>query len=262
MSAKIIWMSDLHFTADGDVLGHDPRVRLTRAVAHINAHHRDAAYCVISGDLVNRGTVADYEALAGILAQLQVPVLPMVGNHDDRKLLRQALAVPDDAMDDFVQYAVTVGARRLLCLDTLTPGADHGTLCPARLAWVAAQLDAAAGAPVTLFLHHPPLALGLPMQDEDRLLDADGLRGLVMDYAGPLNLCIGHVHRPITGTWAGRPFATMRAVLYQAPAPVPAWDWTSFAPAQEDPQIGVLTCDGEDLQIQYETFCRYADGAR
>lgn len=42
----------------------------------------------------------------------------------------------------------------------------------------------------------------------------------------------------------------MRAVLYQAPAPVPAWNWNSFAPVHEDPQIGGLACEEEDLQIQ------------
>lgn len=260
MSDKIVWMSDLHFAADSDVLGHNPRVRLARVVEHINAHHADAAACVISGDLVNRGTAADYAALADGLRALRVPVLPMVGNHDDRALLRQAFALPDGAMSGFVQYQVALPHRQLICLDTLDPGKDSGAFCDARLAWLEAALGEAAGKPVSIFMHHPPLALGLPMQDQDRLLEADGLRTVIARYEGPVHLCIGHLHRPITGTWAGRPFATMRSVLYQAPAPVPAWDWDSFAPAREDPQIGILTCDGEDVQLQYETFCAYADG--
>ena len=60
---KIIWMSDLHFARAGDVLGHDPRLRLEAAVAHVNRHHADADCCIISGDLVNRGELADYQAL-------------------------------------------------------------------------------------------------------------------------------------------------------------------------------------------------------
>ena len=54
-------MSDIHFAAEGNVLGHDPRIRLETAIEHINAHHSDAEMCVITGDMVNRGTQADYE---------------------------------------------------------------------------------------------------------------------------------------------------------------------------------------------------------
>ena len=80
---KAIWMSDPHFTHEGNVLGHDPRVRLQAAIGHINQHHSDSTYCIISGDMVNRGTVTDYKTLYSTMSTLSVPILPMVGNHDD-----------------------------------------------------------------------------------------------------------------------------------------------------------------------------------
>ena len=252
---KLIWMSDLHFASDGDVLGHDPRARLRAAIAFINQHHADAAACVISGDLVNRGSARDYAALAELLATLDLPVLPLVGNHDDRALLRTDLPLPPDAMPDFVQYRVDVPWGRLLCLDTLLPGQDAGAFCNARADWLQAQIADAGDRPLYLFLHHPPMPLGLPMQDTDRMQDGDAFLDLIAGQPAVRHLFIGHVHRPITGTVRGIPYATMRSVLYQAPAPRPAWDWDSFAPAAEAPDLGVLTLTDGDVTLQYTQIC-------
>lgn len=257
---KLIWLSDLHFVAEGRVQGHDPRVRLSRAVDWINRHHPDAAYCVISGDMVDRATAQDYGALSKVLAPLAMPCLPMVGNHDDRVLLAKHLAVPGGGMTDFIQYAVPLGDDLLICLDTLTPGADSGSLCAARLEWLRDVLEAHKGARINVFMHHPPLDLGLPMQDQDKLSDGAALLDLLAGYSNIGHLFCGHVHRPICGRVRGMPFATLRSVLYQAPPPWPAWDWESFAPAPEDPELGVITLGPEGIVTQFVAFCDYADG--
>ena len=110
-------------------------------------------------------------------------------------------------------------------------------------------------------MHHPPMELGLPMQDTDCLRESGELLDLLQRHSGKiLQLCLGHVHRPICGSLRGLSYATMRAVLYQAPPPVPAWDWDSFVPAKENPALGVLTLSDGVLRMQYEEFCRYADG--
>lgn len=257
---KMIWMSDPHFVAEGDVLGHDPRIRLQAAVDFINHNHGDATFCVVSGDLVNRGTVEDYAGLAERLGALKVPVLPMVGNHDDRPLLRSALSLPGNAMADFVQYAVRTDQGLIVCLDTQKTGSDAGALCQARQDWLQNMLSTAADTPAYIFMHHPPMRLGLPMQDTENLEDGDAFLELVSRHSNVKHLFIGHVHRPITGTVMGIPFATMRSVLYQAPAPVPAWDWDSFKPGEEAPNLGVLTIDGLGVNLQYVQFCIFAAG--
>ena len=257
---KLIWLSDLHFVAEGDVLGHDPRVRVQAAIDFINRHHADSDLCVLSGDLVNRGTLEDYGALAERLSGLNLPVLPMVGNHDDRQLLRAALSLPEDGMADFVQYAVQTAQGMIICLDTQKPGSDGGELCAERRAWLQDVLRTHADTPAYLFMHHPPMALGLPMQDVDKLDDGEGVLDLICGHANVRHLFIGHVHRPITGTVKGIPFATMRSVLYQAPAPVPAWDWDSFQPGEEAPNLGVLTIGELGVNLQYVQFCSFDEG--
>lgn len=252
MATKIIWLSDLHYVARGGVMGHDPRIRLNAAIDLINAHHGDAVFCVISGDMVNRGTKTDYAAVAAHLAQLDVPVLPMVGNHDRRALFAEHLKTPK-GQDGFVQYAVETPDGLIACLDTLDEGADSGAFCEARLSWLEARLGQ--GRPTCLFMHHPPMPLGLPMQDTDRLADGERFLDLLDRFGTVRQLFIGHVHRPITGSVRGIPFATMRSVLYQAPPPLPAWNWDSFAPADEAPALGVIILDHGQVTLRYEDIC-------
>ena len=262
---KIIWMSDLHFTAQGEVQGHDPRKRLSAAIAHINEHHGSSDFCVLSGDLVNRGTEEDYSALKAELDEMQIPYLPLVGNHDDRAQLKSVFSLPqncmlEDCMEDFVQYALSTAEGLILCLDSQNAGSDAGEFCEARAQWLRAKLKAAGDTPVFLFMHHPPMTLGLPMQDTENMKDGAAFLDLIAGYRNVRHLFIGHVHRPICGTVRGIPFATMRSVLYQAPAPQPEWDWAGFAPGREAPNFGVLTINNADVNLQYTQFCDYELG--
>ncbi|WP_350334275.1 phosphodiesterase [Coralliovum pocilloporae] len=259
--AKIIWLSDPHFIADGLVLGHDPRQRLSAVISHINAHHSDAAFCVISGDMVNRGSPEDYAALAEHLQQLTIPYYPLVGNHDDRALFRASLALPASVTDDFIQYEVEVGNRLILALDTQKAGSGAGLYCEERQAWLRQTLERAGDRRVILFMHHHPVPLGLPMQDTEGLENGAEFMELLSAYRDRIDyLCIGHVHRPITGIVNGFPLATMRSVLYQAPAPEPAWDWNSFRPAEEAPNMGVLRLSSTGVLLHYHQFCPYGLG--
>lgn len=255
-----IWMSDLHFTTTGDVQGHNPRARLSAAVEGVNTHYKDSAFCVISGDLVNRGSPEDYNALKPYLDRLPCPYYPMAGNHDDRGLIKATFELPTDCMGDFIQYSVPTPEGLILCLDTQKTGSDAGEFCAKRTEWLQDKLEAARDTPVFIFMHHPPMPLGLPMQDTDRLENGDAFLDLIAHHSNVKHLFIGHIHRPITGTIQGIPYATMRSVLYQAPAPKPDWDWDSFKPAEEAPSLGVITFNNADVCLQYTQFCDYSVG--
>jgi len=99
-------------------------------------------------------------------------------------------------------------------------------------------------------MHHPPMPLGLPMQDTENMKDGDAFLNLISAYESVKYLFIGHVHRPITGTIRGLPFSTMRSILYQAPAPWPEWNWDTFMPSEEAPNIGILTIAGASVYTQ------------
>ena len=257
---KLVWMSDPHFVQEGLVLGHDPRIRLQAAVDHINKHHADAHMCVISGDMVNRGTQADYEGVEAKLSGLAVPYFPMMGNHDNRDLFRLLLPLPDNGMETFIQYEVMTPEALVICLDTHKTGSDAGEFCRSRREWLLDRLHNAGDTPVLLFMHHPPMTLGLPMQDTENMENGQPFIELISHLECVKYMFIGHVHRPIAGAVAGIPFATMRSVLYQAPPPRPEWNWDTFQPSREAPNIGIIHLEAGSITLQYDQFCDYQLG--
>lgn len=257
---KIIWMSDPHFQNEGTIDGLDPRARLAAAIDHMNAHHADAGFAVLSGDLVGDDVATDYRVMAPYLAASRVPIYPMMGNNDERAAFRGHLLVPDHCMEHFIQYTVETPESVFICLDTHKIGSHAGQLCAQRLAWLDEQLTIHKDKPVYIFMHHPPLSLGLPMQDQIMLEDADVFLDLLEAHGNVRHLFMGHVHRPTCGTVRGIPFATLGALSFQAPAPRPEWTWDSFAAAAEPPQYGVIEIADGNVVVQYTQFCRYETG--
>ena len=243
-------MSDLHFQARGDVGGQNPRTRLDAAIRMINRYHADADGCVITGDLVNDGDSDAYSALAKRLSGLKMPIFPIVGNHDDRALMRKNLQFPD-AMPGFVQYTVDVPDARLIFLDSLIPGATAGELCQARLDWLRAEIAHMPELARYIFIHHPPCRLGLPAQDPDNLRNPEELFDLLESAPAVRQIFAGHVHRPCAAVVHGIGVQTIRSVTIQAPSPWPEWDWDSFVPADETPQIGLISIEAHEMRLQF-----------
>jgi 3',5'-cyclic AMP phosphodiesterase CpdA len=215
---KLIQISDLHFVPpDLQLLGIDPRARLEACIADINRRHGDAAACLITGDLADRGAPAAYEVLKDCLAGLQVPYHLLIGNHDDRGAFRAAF--PETPLDPqgFVQSVVELESRVLLLLDTHEPGAGAGSFCAARCQWLRERLSEAGERPVYIFLHHPPFDIGIPSLDNIRLRDAEAFAAALEGPADIRHLFFGHVHRPVTGGWRGIPFSALRATVHQVP---------------------------------------------
>jgi len=251
---KIVWMTDLHYVRNGKVEGVDVRQRLTDALDYVNELYSDAAFCVISGDMVQEETPKNYQALQAQLNDLRLPCLPMVGNHDDREMMKAALDVPDDCLEGFVQYSVQIDQGVILCLDTQKVGSAAGELCPARLSWIRNALEVARDKPVYIFMHHPPMALDLPAQDEIRLDQGEAFLDMIAGYPNVRHLFIGHVHRAVSGVVRGIPYATMKAVSFHAPAPRPDWDWDGFTHADEPANLGVITLRQSGVNLHYLQF--------
>lgn len=253
---KFIHLTDTHFVPHGRHLyGLDPRGRLEAAVADINRVHADAEVVMVTGDLAHRGEEDAYLSLRAVLAELTVPVLLLLGNHDDRAVMRRVFpANPVDA-DGFVQFTRDTAAGRFVALDTNEPGTSAGVLCERRLAWAEAVLAQAAAddVPVHLFLHHPPFDVHIPSMDRIGLGQKDALAEIVSPHAGRIrHLWFGHLHRPISGSWLGIPFSTVPGINHQVPlaltepAPVPG--------CHEPPAYAVVLTSGDRLVVHQRQF--------
>jgi 3',5'-cyclic AMP phosphodiesterase CpdA len=103
-------------------------------------------------------------------------------------------------------------------LDTLneeTP--DHaGILCKSRLDFLAEALASApADRPLLLFQHHPPFDSGLRYMDTIKLANGEDEWNVIARTRKPDYMFMGHLHRPIAGTWRGIPFHIQRALTHQ-----------------------------------------------
>lgn len=250
---KLLHLTDLHLVTPGSLLyGLDPQARLQAALADIAAHHGDAAFLLVTGDLAHDGAPAAYASLRAALDGLRLPCHLLLGNHDDRAAFRAAFpAAPVDG-DGFVQQVVETRAGAFVLLDTNQPGTDAGLLCERRLAWLASTLAGLRGRPVFLALHHPPLDLGLPAMDAIGLAGRERLAELVRAHGRVRHLFFGHVHRPVHGMWHGVPFSTQRGLNHQvALSLVPP---AGFPGNHEPPAYAIALVEEDGVVVHVHDF--------
>lgn len=244
---KFIHITDLHLVAPGQTLwGLSPLDRLDACLADLARLHGDAAFCAITGDLAERGEIAAYAALKQRLAGFPVPCHLMLGNHDDRANFRAVFGG-----EGFVQSAIAAAGAHFLFLDTLKgPPSSAGLYDAPRRRWLGAQLQAAKGAPVYLFLHHPPFDIGHPLMDLIKLDDAEDFAELLKGH-DIRHLFFGHAHRMMSGQWRGIPFAALPGLNHQLPlvgGSVP----TVYS--DEPPMYAVVLLEGDRTIVHSDAF--------
>jgi Icc protein len=207
---RILQLSDPHLLADPagrchgrpalDLLRHGLQV----ALGQLQAVGETADLLLISGDLCDDESWGGYVRLGELLQALSLPVALLAGNHDQPALLRAALgrrAVIAPAL-------VRCGQGWLLLLDSHRSGDTGGALGPLQLDWLQRQLAAAApaaGQPLLVAVHHPPVPIGDAGMDAIRLRDGEALLDLLRPLPGLRGLVFGHVHQHWQGGLPGRP---------------------------------------------------------
>jgi Icc protein len=199
----LLQLSDFHIGAEwADA---DSAAGLTAAVKSVLALGRRPDALLVSGDLSDNATDAEYELVLELLAPLGAPLYVLPGNHDDRDALRRHFGIPGVG-GELVQYSADLGPMRLLVLDTAIRGQNPGILDAERLTWLDAELASEPDAPTVIAMHQPPYATGIPLWDDNGLPAADrrALADVVERHRQVKRLVAGHFHRTIAGTVAGR----------------------------------------------------------
>ena len=260
---RIVVFSDLHLaTEPGKVhpsaLRVDAEARLRAGLAHAMRVVPGIDMILLCGDLTHRGDAASYAKLRAALADVPVPVVPMLGNHDDRSVFRAVF--PDVQTDGagFVQRVVRLGDWRLITLDTLIvrgegePFSNAGELCPERMAWLEARLAEAGDAPCIVALHHPPFDTGFASMDAIKLRDGAAFMDRVVRHRNVRHLVSGHIHRTISGSNRGIPFSIFKSPVGQMPL---VWGGEDTGlECADPPAFGILTLHGRDVTVHTEDF--------
>ena len=254
---KIAHITDPHLIKPGERLyGEDPCQGFRAALAHIARHHGDAEFVAVTGDLTNGGAAEAYAALRDAATTLPMPVFAIPGNHDDRETM--ASVMPDIPRDDngFIQYAVVRQWGVCIFLDSLLPGSSSGRLCEQRLEWLRETLARHTHMPAYLFMHHPPLAIGMPGMDAIGLQNPQELLRVLKTHGNIRHLFFGHVHRAVSGTWHGIPYSAQRGTNHQMA--LDTSDSGEIVGSLETPAYSLVTGNADALSVH---VVAYADAA-
>jgi 3',5'-cyclic-AMP phosphodiesterase len=211
----LLQISDTHLGADWH--GVDPDECLLRAVEAILDLPQRYDALVVSGDLTQNGTPAEYARVRELLAPLDLEPHVLPGNHDLRGPLREAFGLPGEG-EEHASHAVDLGPLRLVCLDSTIPGAEAGALDEGRIEWLDAVLGEERDKPTVIAMHHPPLSTAIPTFDAIGLAPEwrAALAEALVRHPQVKRVIAGHVHRPIVAELAGRAVVSVPSTYLQS----------------------------------------------
>ncbi len=252
---KFIHFTDPHLVAPGEKLhGIDPMQRMQECLKHIASNHKDASFCVITGDLADQGQPEAYQSLHDELAKFSLKTYLLLGNHDHRENFLKTFPNKTRDKKGFVQSSLQHETGDFLFLDTLDQGQHTGMYCEARQSWLSDHLSSAKDRDVYLFMHHPPFAIGMPQLDSIALANGREFADIVGRHDQIKHLFFGHVHRPVTGSWRGIPFSTLFGTNHQVAL---FFESVDVVPYSLEPPAYSVVLLGEDRTIVHT--CHYQD---
>lgn len=203
----IAQISDPHVRPRG-VLYHgtvDSNAMLTKAVRHLNTMTPRPDLVILSGDIVDKGSSAEYEMAREILDRIEMPLRIIPGNHDDRETFRAAFAdhayLPKAGPHS---YAIgDMGPLRIVALDVTVPGAHHGIIDEERAVWLEKVLAAEPDRPTLIVMHQPPFDTGIPYMDPYSCRNGTRLAEIVARYPTVERIVCGHMHRAMQIRFGG-----------------------------------------------------------
>jgi Icc protein len=257
-TTQILQLSDLHPFADPDerLFGIPTRELLTDVLAHVQASGLRPDHVVVTGDHTQDELPETYAAVRELLEPFLDRLWLLPGNHDDRAVLRAAFddRIPVDGAGR-ITFSFRAGDWLCLGLDTHVPGAASGRIGADQVGWIKEQLDQHRPRAAVLFMHHPPVELGLPWLDRIGLEDARLLQDLLAQEPRIRLVCCGHVHHESSNRLGAAEIVTVPSTGLQFS---PVSDVAEFVAAPPGYRLIELGDDGYSTRVVRLPEARYA----
>jgi 3',5'-cyclic AMP phosphodiesterase CpdA len=201
---RLALLSDIHIDATKEFGKMDavPWAGLEQASREVLGLATRPAGVVVNGDLTHhQGNPEDYVNVIDGLRPLREAGLPIhltMGNHDHRGNFAAAAFPKDPARQreagaDRVVNLFEMKRANVIMLDSLGVTAETpGNLGPRQLGWLAKALDARAGKPAIVFVHHDPI-----LEKKEKvtgLVDTEALLKVLQPRKQVKALVYGHTH--------------------------------------------------------------------
>jgi 3',5'-cyclic AMP phosphodiesterase CpdA len=184
---------------------------------------------LLTGDVVDDGSAADYATATRLLSRIRQPLLVIPGNHDEREAFRACFRHhPYVTRSGPLHVAVgDQGPVRIIGLDVTVPGFHHGDMDDDACAWLEARLAEESDRPTIIMMHQPPFDSGISCIDAYHCRQGARLAGIVARYPAVERILCGHIHRFMQLRFGGTllitaPSTTTAIALRLAPDAEPA----------------------------------------
>lgn len=194
---KIIQLTDLHLAEAGvHPYQIDVRGNFIRALDTVVAHGFDLL--VISGDICyDVGQAPTYQWVKAELGARNIPYAIIPGNHDDTAMMVDCFGLQHAVQDTQLFYTIIGDAGEcLIFLDS-----SSQSVSDLQLDFLRQQLRTHQQ-PVCLFIHHPPLPMGVPFMDgKHALRQPQPLLDALVAHPYPITVFSGHYHGEKSVRW-------------------------------------------------------------
>jgi 3',5'-cyclic AMP phosphodiesterase CpdA len=203
---RFLHITDLHLRPKPPEPGSDTADTigaLHRLIASVAGMPLAPDFIIASGDLTDAGDAHSYRTLQDAMAQLPMPVIYALGNHDKRDGYHSVFG--DGPSDAPLDYDLVQNGLHVIVLDSGEPGFVSGKLQDAQFARLETMLAHHPQLPKLLVIHHPP-HLGAGCQNWTSLDPQDSARLAQMLHGTQvLAILSGHIHINRVALWHGIP---------------------------------------------------------
>jgi 3',5'-cyclic-AMP phosphodiesterase len=209
MMTTFLHLTDLHISAPepaDTALHSDTTATLQTVRSMIDSMAKQPAFILVSGDLTNHGDLASYQTLRAMMADLAMPVVYALGNHDTRASFYAGMLDHGDMSDTPYDHEAVIDGVHVITLDTSHPDKIGGDLDDTQFAFLEAALANQPGLPKILMFHHAPsLDMNPDWEWECLSFTATARLAEVVKAHDIAGIFCGHIHQDRFSQWHGIP---------------------------------------------------------